>query len=251
MTYPSVISQEGSASRNLVPIIDALTPLLSSTTRSPISDHVTPPVASELSRQRNQGRRRILELGSYPYDHIVAFARRWDDIEWLGCVRDHWESSQVEERLKNIDTGENLLGPRKLDISMEEDWNRLQKDVGLASGEAFEGVIMLNLVHCVPAHLPEEVFRHLSPLISPGRRLLDGSKGWIAAYGPWLDDEGNHKSVADQEFDEKYIKAHHPDLGLRSVKSITHYAEKWGFVEEGRSEMPKGNTFVVWRVKPR
>lgn len=37
-------------------------------------------------------------------------------------------------------------------------------------------------------------------------------------------------------------------LGLRTVKSITEMAEKWGFVEESREELPKGNMFVVWRV---
>jgi len=38
-------------------------------------------------------------------------------------------------------------------------------------------------------------------------------------------------------------------LGLRTIASLTRFAETWGFEEESRKEMPAGNGFIVWRVK--
>lgn len=57
------------------------------------------------------------------------------------------------------------------------------------------------------------------------------------------------KLTSDQ-FDKEYIKSKSPLLGLRSIKSISDIASKWGFVQESRRDLPKGNVFVVWRVKP-
>jgi hypothetical protein len=54
---------------------------------------------------------------------------------------------------------------------------------------------------------------------------------------------------ADGQFDATHVKVNGEMLGLRSVKAVTEMADKWGFVEESRTEMPKGNLWVVWRVK--
>lgn len=51
------------------------------------------------------------------------------------------------------------------------------------------------------------------------------------------------------KFDRTYIRAKDDKLGLRTIRSITDMAEQWGFVEESRNELPKGNSFVVWRVR--
>jgi hypothetical protein len=58
----------------------------------------------------------------------------------------------------------------------------------------------------------------------------------------------NIDKEADVQFDRSYIKAKDPSLGLRTVGSITDYARKWGFEEVERKEMPKGNTWVVWKL---
>jgi len=91
MSYPSIISQpglpgltrcdpqltvrKGSASRNVKPIIDALQPLLS----------VIPSI------QRSNNERHVLELASFPYEHITAFAKQWPGWEWWGTARDDGE----------------------------------------------------------------------------------------------------------------------------------------------------------------
>ncbi len=130
----------------------------------------------------------------------------------------------------------------------------------------------MNLIHCCPPELPAHIFRNLSPLTEGGRALLDPEDGWIVAYGAFKDDGGSYRSSADEEvswslrllsslyratvgppdaeqFDKTYIKATHASLGLRTIRSITDVAEQWGFVEDCRKEMPKGNMFVVWRVR--
>lgn len=51
------------------------------------------------------------------------------------------------------------------------------------------------------------------------------------------------------QFDASHIKGTHETLGLRTVPSITAMAERWGFVQDTRREMPKGNLWIVWRVR--
>lgn len=59
---------------------------------------------------------------------------------------------------------------------------------------------LVNLIHCCPLDAPENIFRHLSP-INPSieTKLIDTSNGWIAAYGPWLNDDGSYKSDSDEK----------------------------------------------------
>lgn len=58
-------------------------------------------------------------------------------------------------------------------------------------------MISVNIIHCCPEGLPEEVFRHFSPETDTGRQLLDSQCGWIAAYGPFLADDGQYLSEGD------------------------------------------------------
>jgi hypothetical protein len=214
-----------------------------------------------------------------------------------GSIMQRFEEGSVRKR-------GNLREPRRLDIGREEDWQALHGDV-LAEKEGttvddghtghFEGCLMsmfrrklsyssihldreasglplrriVNLIHCCPAGLPEQIFRHLSPLQAEGRVLLNPNSGWVAAYGAFLNDDGSHKSAADadvsgapmptelvrcvaedSQFDESYIRGTHHSLGLRTVRSVTEMAERWGFEEAVREQLPKRNMWVVWRPHP-
>lgn len=106
----------------------------------------------------------------------------------------------------------------------------------------------VNLVHCAPEGVPEHVFRNLSPRSPENERIL-APGGWIAAYGAYLNDDGTFRSEGDAKFDAEYIKGVHPSLGLRTPKSISEMAARWGFKEVSRDEMPKGNLWIVWRAE--
>ncbi|WWC99102.1 hypothetical protein V866_005997 [Kwoniella sp. B9012] len=228
MTYPSIITQQGAAERNTQPIIDELARL------------IDPNIKIQ-----------VLELGSGSYVHLEAFARGWTNVQWWGTVRDEAEQGSASSRLsENNILLPNLNGPRVLDIEIEDNWQALGKAVFYGTAGPFVGFIMINLIHCCPLDAPENIFRHLSP-INPSieTKLIDTKNGWLAAYGPWLNDDGSYKSDSDEKFDKEYIKSKSPLLGLRSIKSISDIASQWGFVEESRRDLPKGNVFVVWRVK--
>ncbi|TXT04253.1 hypothetical protein VHUM_04251 [Vanrija humicola] len=217
MSYPSVISQKGSAARNLEPVLGALAPLIRDDTR------------------------RVLELASYPYEHIRAYASQWPDVHFAGTVRDGAEAAGVGgEQLPA-----NLAPPVLLDVAVDGDWARLRDQ----TADAYDGVIMLNLVHCMPDGAAEDVFRNLSPLTPAGRKLL-APGGWVAAYGAYLNDDGSFRSDADAKFDAEHIKGTHPSLGLRTPRSVSALAAKWGFDEVLRADMPKGNLWLVWRARP-
>ncbi|KAK4686055.1 hypothetical protein P7C73_g4070, partial [Tremellales sp. Uapishka_1] len=216
--YPSILPQPGSAARNLPAILDALSrPAL-------------------LGEQSTAGLT-ILELASYPYEHIRAFAARWTGVQWHGSER---EAEQVEaiNRSEHLLEGTNLHPAIKLDVSSEEDWARLQ-----ASRIVFDGVIMLNLIQCCPPPLPGEVFRQLR------ERQLVKPRAFVCAYGPFLEDDGRYRSAADEAFENSHLQREGaaPDLGLRSIASVSEVAGKWGWREEARWAMPSGNSWVVWR----
>lgn len=195
----------------------------------------------------------MLELASFPYEHITAFAERWTETEWWGTVRHHEEVSQINVELAPLwGKHPNLHPARRLDIGSREDWNAIRHELAMRGPEGpkrFSGVVMLNLIHCCPPEYPAHVFQSLSPLTEDGRTLLDPEKGWIGAYGAFKHDDGSYKTSADEEFDRTYIKAKDESLGLRTIKSITGLAEKWGFSEESRRELPKGNMLVIWRIR--
>ena len=56
---------------------------------------------------------------------------------------------------------------------------------------------VVNLIHCMPLEAPEGIFQHLT-IPSYGRSLLVQG-AWVAAYGPWLNDDGSYKSQADKD----------------------------------------------------
>ncbi|WWD08827.1 hypothetical protein V865_006941 [Kwoniella europaea PYCC6329] len=208
MTYPSIITQQGAAERNTQPIIDELAKLIDPNTKS-----------------------QVLELGSGSYVHLEAFARRWTNVQWWGTVRDEAEQGSASSRLsENNILLPNLNGPRVLDIEIEDDWIPLEKAVFYGTAGPFAGFIMINLIHCCPLDAPENIFRHLSP-INPSieTKLIDTSNGWIAAYGPWLNDDGSYKSDSDEKFDK--------DLEMGFCRG-----EQKGFTER--------QCIFVWRVKP-
>ncbi|KLT39202.1 hypothetical protein CC85DRAFT_305223 [Cutaneotrichosporon oleaginosum] len=217
ITYPSVISVPGSAQRNIGTVIECLEPL------------VNGPVPAKY----------VLELASFPYQHIRGYAAQWPHVHFSGTVRD---ADELEKTPMEGIPG-NIAPPEKLDIAIQEDWDALFKTVN----EPFDGVIMVNLVHCTPEGLPEHVFRNLSPLTPEGRRVL-APGAWIGVYGAYLNDDGSFRSDGDAKFDAEYIKGVHPSLGLRTPKSLRAMAEKWGWREESQSVVAKGNLFIVFRA---
>ena len=56
----------------------------------------------------------------------------------------------------------------------------------------------VNLLHCMPPNLPEEIFRQLSPSRSEGP-LLTPETGFVATYGPFLADDGTYRSEGDRQ----------------------------------------------------
>jgi hypothetical protein len=72
-------------------------------------------------------------------------------------------------------------------------------------GPTLSLTLTVNLIHCCPSGLPEEVFKHLSPRSATGREMLNPRDGWIAAYGAFLEDDGSFKSSADAQVGEPRI----------------------------------------------
>jgi hypothetical protein len=82
--------------------------------------------------------------------------------------------------------------------------------------------LKVNLIHCCPPGLPEEVFKHLSPRSPTGREMLNPRDGWIATYGAFLRDGGSFNSSADAQVGKPRVMV--PILGLyHSLSPASHH----------------------------
>ncbi|KAJ9115162.1 hypothetical protein QFC24_007073 [Naganishia onofrii] len=83
MSYPSINSVAGSASRNRDAILDALAPFLEQVVSS----------SKGGTSNKEEGPERVLEISSGSGEHVVAMSRRWPDVEL-------WPSERNEEQLQ-------------------------------------------------------------------------------------------------------------------------------------------------------
>ena len=92
LTRPSserswLIRLPGASARNISPILEQLHLLLADNPSG-----VAVKTADASGTTEKKGQKRILEIGSYPYEHIRRFAEEWPGYEW-------WGSGRTEEEI--------------------------------------------------------------------------------------------------------------------------------------------------------
>ena len=93
MSYGSVISQKGKT----VLIRSSLTPGSAARNVGPVLDTLGPYIGSGSETKR------VLELASFPYEHIRAYAARWPGVHFTGTCRDADEIAYVNHSDIRID----------------------------------------------------------------------------------------------------------------------------------------------------
>jgi hypothetical protein len=125
-----------------------------------------------------------------------------------------------------------MLSPRKLNIFSETQWERIHKE------DAFDGVLVFNLIHLIPWPGTFLLLEHAS-------RLLKDETGFLAIHGPFMR-EGTFMSASDREFDEE-IRSRDPEWGIRDLEEVMRVAGEYQLRKEEIREMPAGNWMLILR----
>ncbi len=194
---------------------------------SPAAQRNRAPIADVLADELPHGGR-VLEIASGTGEHVVHFAARFPNFQWL-------PSDPQEEALASIAAYReaaglgNIMPPATLDAAAPQ-WPL----------DAADAIVCINMVHISPWQATEGLF-------AGAARLLPPHDGPLVLYGPYLE-EGVETAPSNLAFDES-LKARDPRWGLRDLEQVDELATRNGFTRTRRVAMPANNLVLVYRKR--
>jgi SAM-dependent methyltransferase len=174
----------------------------------------------------------VLEVGSGPGEHVVAYAGRSPAITW-------WPSDVDPRHLASIAAwrahagSANVQAPARIDL-LDAAW-----DAALPMPGRLLAILCINVLHISPWGVTENL------LAGAGRRLAPG--GRLLVYGPFRRD-GAHTAPSNAAFDAS-LRAQDPAWGVRDTRDIAAAAERCSLRIAEMAPMPANNfTLVIERL---
>lgn len=195
---------------------------------APSCDRNREPILDVL-RERFQGRRHVLEIGSGTGQHAVHFAHA---MPWL-----RWQTSERAAHLSGIAAWldeaalPNTPAPVALDV-MQSVW-----PVSTAADGRFDAVFTANTLHIMGWPEVEACFAGLDTALA--------DDATVVVYGPF-NAGGTYTSDSNRDFDG-WLKARDPRSGIRDFEAVDALALHIGLRLQDDIEMPSNNRCVVWR----
>ncbi|SCV71338.1 BQ2448_2926 [Microbotryum intermedium] len=237
---------------------------------------------------------KILELASGNGTHVLVYAQNFPptptssgkekrrNVVYQPTECDPYNCRLVDEKTQGVDLGEEkvIRRCRRLDLVVQEDWERLndaRQDGDGDDGEGWDLVMGHNFIHMVPWSVfglargvdqepkktpdtdisfaqhtpifilplspqgPTTLFQRLRPQMRPQGKLL--------IYGPMKSDQG-YFSENDENFDTMIrSRPGSQGIGLRSIQGIGRLAQENGWVLEREIAVAMGNWVLVFVVK--
>lgn len=165
----------------------------------------------------------VLEIASGTGEHALAFARRFQALDWQPSDPDPVALTSIEAW--RDDGPGRLCHPLELDAAAP-DWPVAHADA----------VLCINMVHISP-------WASAIGLLDGAARLL--AEGPLILYGPWIVD-GVDTVPSNLAFDAD-LKSRDPSWGLRSLTAFRGEAGKRGFLFEQCRPMPANNVMLLFR----
>lgn len=179
----------------------------------------------------------VLEIGSGPGQHIVAFATAMPRLTWWPTDLDPVHLASIGAWREDCQRS-NLRPAMALDATAP-DWPLGGPNAPPASGLA--AMLCINVVHIAPWAVAEGVIR------AAGRHLAPD--GCLILYGPYRRD-GAHTAPSNDAFDRS-LRARHPDWGVRGMEDVAGAAAERGLAWEKTVPMPSNNFSLVFRRTAR
>lgn len=168
----------------------------------------------------------VLEVASGSGQHSAYFARRFP--RWTFQPTDLEPAHLDSIETYRSETGENLLGPLRLDVA-EESWPVIG---------GYDAIFAINLIHISPWACTTALFK-------TGKRYLK-PKGAVYLYGAFMQN-GQHTAPSNEAFD-RGLRQQNSAWGVRCLEEVTSVAQAQGFRLTRVVEMPANNLSVLFSL---
>lgn len=165
----------------------------------------------------------VLEIASGTGEHALAFARRFQGLDWQPTDPDPEALASIAAW--RLEGPANLLAPLALDASMAG-WPVNRADV----------ILCVNMVHISPWEASVGLLEGAGRVLRPGGRLI--------LYGPWLE-RGVEPAASNVTFDQ-WLKDRDPRFGLREVEQFAELAAGCSLFLVERRSMPSNNLMLLF-----
>ncbi len=180
----------------------------------------------EVLRRELPAKGRLLEIASGTGQHAAAFAAALPGIDWQPTDVNPENMTSIRAWGQGV---ANLRSPVVLDAA-KAGW--------AARWRPLEAVLLVNLLHLIPAGAVQTVLAEGAAALGPG--------GVFLIYGPFLR-QGRATSDGDAAFDAS-LRAQDPSIGYKDVADVTAALRGHGLRVHAH-EMPANNLMLV-AVKP-
>jgi hypothetical protein len=207
------------ASRNKIPIFDALSPII-----------------RELGASKS-GPILALEIAAGTGEHAAYFTQQIPSLQWLPTEFDEKMIDSLKAYAEYTDyaTGSRIVSPP---IQL----NLLQAiDEGIFPQpyrpDTIDFIFCCNMIHISPIETTSALFRLAARYLR--------ADGVVATYGPY---RVGRMVESNEEFDRS-LKARNPLWGIRDLEYVADEAKACGLELEKKIEMPSNNLSLVFRKK--
>jgi SAM-dependent methyltransferase len=169
----------------------------------------------------------VLEVASGSGEHVVAFARRFPDLDWQPSDADPSALASIEA-WGTDEALPNLRDPVTLDAAS-----------GTWPVDRADALLCINMVHISPWSATAGLMRGAGRLLRPGAPLI--------LYGPYRQ-HGVATAPSNEAFDRS-LKDRDAQWGLRLVEDVAAEAEANGLGLTRIVEMPANNLILVFRKR--
>jgi hypothetical protein len=169
----------------------------------------------------------VLEIASGTGEHVLAFARRFPNLDWQPSDPDPEALASIAAWVEEGPA--NLRSPIQLDVC-KAPWP-------LSSAEA---ILCINMVHIAPWEASLGLLDGAQQVLGPGAPLI--------LYGPWIE-AGVQVAPSNQAFDIS-LRNRNPHWGLRLVEDFAAEAASRGLALVERRAMPSNNLMLHFEAKP-
>ena len=190
------------------------------------------PIADAMASQGFDRCEFLLELGCGPGEHVVEFAKRWEEpfFQPTDCSRAAITSTDL--RAKEAGLRATRICPARIVDVAQEKWPQVEGD------PPYDGIYSINVIHIMPSTAIPSFFAGC------GRNLRPG--GLLGLYDTWTF-AGEFIGPNNARFDASLRSQGYG--GVASIEECDEAASQAGLERIDVSYLPANNQFVTYRKR--
>ncbi|EAT43604.1 AAEL004990-PA [Aedes aegypti] len=205
---------------------------------NPAGERNKAPILEVLQKflDKNRPNQKLLEISSGVGLHAAYFASHFPQIHYQPSEYDTSLFGSIEAYRAEAQAP-NLQSPVPIDISQPcTDWTNDHGINFANSGESYDYMLNINMMHISPFQCSEGLFWNASRLLKQG--------GLLITYGPYAVD-GKLTPESNVQFDAS-LKYRNPSWGIRDVRELEKLSNTNGITLKQMFDLPANNKCLIW-----